>query len=31
MPKNIKDIDMINAHPLILNYLCKKMMWIVIF
>ena len=26
MPKNIKDIDMINAHPVILNYLCKKMM-----
>ena len=24
MPKNIKDIDMINAHPTILNYLCKK-------
>ena len=24
MPKNIKDIDMINAHPVILNYLCKK-------
>ena len=24
MPKNIKDIDMVNAHPAILNYLCKK-------
>ena len=24
MPENIKDIDMINAHPVILNYLCKK-------
>ena len=24
MPKNIKDIDMINCHPVILNYLCKK-------
>ena len=24
MPKNIKDIDMANAHPAILNYLCKK-------
>ena len=24
MPKNIKDIDMVNAHPTILNYLCKK-------
>ena len=24
MPRNIKDIDMINAHPVILNYLCKK-------
>ena len=24
MPKNIKDIDMINFHPAILNYLCKK-------
>ena len=22
--KNIKDIDMVNAHPVILNYLCKK-------
>ena len=31
MPKNIKDIDMINCHPLILNYLCKKIMLIVIF
>ena len=24
MPKNIKDIDMVNAHPAILNYFCKK-------
>ena len=24
MPKNIKDIDMVNVHPVILNYLCKK-------
>ena len=24
MPKNIKDINMINCHPAILNYLCKK-------
>ena len=24
MPRNIKDIDMINCHPVILNYLCKK-------
>ena len=24
MSKNIRDIDMINAHPVILNYLCKK-------
>ena len=24
MPKNIKDIDMINFHPVILHYLCKK-------
>ena len=24
MPKNIKDINMINCHPVILNYLCKK-------
>ena len=24
MPKNIKDIDMINFHLVILNYLCKK-------
>ena len=24
MHKNIKDIDMVNAHPVILNYLCKK-------
>ena len=30
MPKNIKDIDMINWHPVILNYLCKRMMLIVI-
>ena len=31
MPKNIKDIDMINCHPAMLNYLCKKIMLIVIF
>ena len=31
MPKNIKDIDMVNAHPVILNYLWKKIMLIVIF
>ena len=31
MPKNIKDIDMVNAHPVILNYICEKMMSIVIF
>ena len=24
MPKNIKDIDIVNAHPVKLNYLCKK-------
>ena len=24
MPKNNKDIDMINCHPVILNYLCKN-------
>ena len=24
MPKNIKDIDMINCHPVILNHLCKR-------
>ena len=24
MLKNIKDIDMVNCHPVILNYLCKK-------
>ena len=24
LPKNIKDIDMVNAHPVILNYICKK-------
>ena len=24
MPKNIKEIDMINCHPVILNHLCKK-------
>ena len=29
MSKNFKDIDMINCHPFILNYLCKKI--IVIF
>ena len=31
MPKNIKDIDVVNAHPVILHYLCKKIIWIVIF
>ena len=24
MPKNIKDIDMVNCHPVILNYLCMN-------
>ena len=24
MPKNIKDIDMVNCHPVILNFLCKN-------
>ena len=24
MPKDIKDIDLVNAHPVILNYLCKN-------
>ena len=24
MPKNIKDIDMVNAHPVILYHLCKN-------
>ena len=24
LPKNIKDIDIVNAHPVILNYICKK-------
>ena len=24
MPKNIKDIDMVNCHPVLLNYLCKN-------
>ena len=24
MPRNITDIDMINYHPVISNYLCKK-------
>ena len=24
IPKNAKDVDMINCHPVILNYLCKK-------
>ena len=24
IPRNIKDIDLINCHPVILNYLCKK-------
>ena len=31
MSKNIKDIDMVNCHPTILNYLCKEIMLIVIF
>ena len=32
MPKNNKDIDMINCHPVILNYLCKeKIMLVVMF
>ena len=31
MPKNIKDIDIVNCHPVILNYLCKKIILIVIF
>ena len=31
MPNNIKDIEMVNAHSSILNYLCKKIMLIVIF
>ena len=31
MPKNIKDIDIVNCHPVILNYSCKKIMLIVIF
>ena len=31
MSKNIKDIDMINCHPVILNYLFKKIMLIVIY
>ena len=31
MSKNIKDIDMVNCHPVILNYLCKKIMLIIIF
>ena len=31
MPKNIKDINMVNAHPVVLNYLCKKIILIVIF
>ena len=31
MPKNIKDIDMVNAHPVILNIYVKKIMLIVIF
>ena len=31
MPKDIKDIDMVNAYPVILNYLCKKIMLIVVF
>ena len=31
MPKNIKDIDIVNYHLVILNHLCKKIMLIVIF
>ena len=31
MARNIKDIDMVNAHPAILNYLCKEIILIVIF
>ena len=31
MSKNIKDVDMINCDPVILNYLYKKIMLIVIF
>ena len=31
LPENVKDIDMVNAHPTILNYICKKIMLIVIF
>ena len=31
MPKNIKDINIVNCHPVILNYLYKKIMLIVIF
>ena len=31
MPKNIKDIDMVNCHPVILIIYVKKIMLIVIF
>ena len=31
MPKNIKDIDMINCHPVILLNLCQKIKLFVIF
>ena len=31
MPKNIKDIDMVNSHPVILLNLCQKMGLVVIF
>ena len=31
MPKNIKDIDMVNSHPVILLSLCQKMDYLVIF
>ena len=31
MPKNIKDIDMVNCHLIVLNYVCKKIMLVVIF
>ena len=31
MSKYTKDIDIVNCHPVILNYLCKKIMLIIIF
>ena len=31
MSKNIKDIDIVNCHPTILDHICKKIMLIVIF